>query len=346
MSNRNAVLRILDVNGNRASEGFRVMEEYLRLVLGDRHLTQLCKDLRHELAEALSTIPTSELLIARDTQGDIGTQLAASDEYDRSSPQQVWQANQKRVEQSLRCLEEFSKTSFPAVAKKVEQLRYRCYTLAKAIDATDRGKSRLAASKLYVLVDGCTSLDAFTSLVQMLIAAGVHLLQLRDKQLQDRELLERARRIRALTRGTSTLFIMNDRPDLAELAQSDGVHLGQEEMTVADARAILGADRMIGVSTHSLDQARQAVLDGADYIGCGPTFPSETKPFDHFPGLDLLREIAAEITLPAFAIGGITAANLPAVLETGFTRIAVANAVTQASRPADAARQLLERLVV
>jgi thiamine-phosphate pyrophosphorylase len=195
-----------------------------------------------------------------------------------------------------------------------------------------------------VLLDGGNSLDAFASLIQALIEAGVHALQLRDKRLQDRELLERGRRMRALTRGTSTLFIMNDRPDLARLAQADGVHLGQEEMSVADARAVLGTDRLVGVSTHSLEQARQAVLDGADYIGCGPTFPSETKKFDHFPGLDLLREVAVEITLPAFAIGGITSANLAAVLETGFTRVAVAGAVTQAVNPADAARQLLEIL--
>ena len=95
--------------------------------------------------------------------------------------------------------------------------------------------------------------------------------------------------LRELTRGTDTLFIMNDRPDLAALCHADGVHLGQEDLSVKDARAIVGPDALIGVSTHTIEQARQAVLDGANYIGVGPTFPSGTKQFEKFPGLDFLR---------------------------------------------------------
>jgi thiamine-phosphate pyrophosphorylase len=90
------------------------------------------------------------------------------------------------------------------------------------------------------------------------------------------------------------------------LCRADGVHVGQEELTIRDVRQIVGPEMLVGVSTHSIEQARQAVLDGASYLGCGPTFPSETKHFDHFPGLDFLRQVAAEISLPAFAIGGIT----------------------------------------
>ena len=145
-------------------------------------------------------------------------------------------------------------------------------------------------------------------------------LQLRDKRLADRELIDRARRLRRLTRGTATLLIINDRPDLAALAQADGVHVGQEELSVKDARSIVGPDVLIGVSTHSIEQARQAVLDGANYLGVGPTFPSGTKQFDHFPGLELLRAVAAEIRLPAFAIGGITRENLDQVKSAGFRR--------------------------
>ena len=123
------------------------------------------------------------------------------------------------------------------------------------------------------------------------------------------------------------------RPGRAGLA--DGVHLGQENVTVKDARRIVGPDRLIGVSTHSLEQARQAVLDGADYIGVGPTFPSGTKQFDRLPGLELLREVAAEIRLPAFAIGGISPRNVAEVLAAGFTRIAVSGAVLSSDDPGD-----------
>jgi thiamine-phosphate pyrophosphorylase len=166
-------------------------------------------------------------------------------------------------------------------------------------------------------------------------------LQLRDKNLPDRQLLDRARTLRAITRGTSTLFIMNDRPDLAALSGADGVHVGQDELTVKDARRILGPDGLVGVSTHSVEQARSAVLDGADYIGVGPTFPSGTKKFAEFTGTALLRAVAPEIRLPAFAIGGIDAKNLSEVLATGFTRVAVSGAVTTANDPATAASELL-----
>jgi thiamine-phosphate pyrophosphorylase len=116
--------------------------------------------------------------------------------------------------------------------------------------------------------------------------------------------------------------------------------LGQDELAVKEARAILGPGPMIGMSTHSIEQARQAVLDGASYLGVGPTFPGETKAFDRFPGLDLLREVAAEIRLPAFAIGGIQAENLPEVLATGIGRVAVAGAIATAAVPDAETRRL------
>ena len=158
------------------------------------------------------------------------------------------------------------------------------------------------------------------------------------------KLLHRARRLRAMTQDSGTLFIMNDRPDLAVLSGADGVHIGQDELSVKDARRILGPAGLIGVSTHSIEQARAAVLDGANYIGVGPTFPSSTKQFVAFAGPELLCAVHAEIRLPAFAIGGITAENLPQVLATGFARVAVSGAITASHNPAAAARQLLAAL--
>ncbi len=162
--------------------------------------------------------------------------------------------------------------------------------------------------------------------------------------MPDRELVARARLLRQLTRDTETLAIVNDRPDIALLSDADGVHVGQDELTVADSRQIVGPDRLIGVSTHSVAQAKQAVCDGADYLGCGPTFPSPTKQFPDFPGLGFLRAVGPALHVPAFAIGGIHSGNLAQVLDTGFRRIAVGAAVTAASDPAAAARSLLQRL--
>ena len=119
--------------------------------------------------------------------------------------------------------------------------------------------------------------------------------------------------------------------------------LGQEDLSVKDARAIVGTRMLIGVSTHNIEQARAAVLDGANYLGAGPTFPSRTKAFDDFAGLEFLRAMAAEIRLPTFAIGGIDAENLPEVLAVGIERVAVGGAVTGSAgtRAALAARELL-----
>jgi thiamine-phosphate pyrophosphorylase len=249
-------------------------------------------------------------------------------------------ASFKRVQQALRSLEEYAKVADLKAAAAIEPLRYQAYTLERAVGITADSRQRLADARLYVLLDGREDEVAFARIAESLVAAGVHVLQLRDKRLGDRELIARARRLREITCGTQTLFIMNDRPDLAALADADGVHVGQEELSVKDARAIIGLNRLIGVSTHSIEQARQAVLDGANCIGVGPTFPSMTKSFDAFAGREFIRAVAAEISLPAFAIGGITRENLPQVQAAGLNRIAVSKAVLEAADPAVAAQEL------
>lgn len=339
-TDRQAVLRILDANANRAAEGLRVIEEYTRFALDDSHLTERCKSLRHDLTRSLAPISPAERHAARDTPGDVGTDITTAAETSRQSAADVWLASQKRVEQSLRCLEEYGKVVDPACGTAFESLRYRAYTLGKAIGSTTQNRERLAEARLYVLIDAGQTEDAFSHRVHALVEAGVDVIQLREKRLTDRALLARARRARAATRGTSTRFIMNDRVDLAVLADADGVHVGQDELTVAEARRILGPGRLVGVSTHNLQQARDAVLAGADYLGCGPTFESSTKAFSAFAGLEFLRAVAREIRLPAFAIGGITAENLPTVLATGFERVAVSGAIASAADPVAAVREI------
>jgi thiamine-phosphate pyrophosphorylase len=325
------LLRILDANFNRASEGLRVVEEYARFVLDDLTLSGECKTLRHELTAALHVAcSVDELARARDTAADVGTHVRTEAEYRRADAIEVVLANTKRVEQSLRAIEEYGKVLSPELGAKAEQLRYRAYTLAKTLGVALFRPQMLAAARLYVLIDGGRDLDTFVSRAQALVDAGVEVLQLRDKRLNDRELLARARALRSITRG-KTLFIMNDRADLAVLADADGVHVGQEELSVKDARTILGPRRLVGVSTHSIEQARAAVRDGADYIGCGPTFPSGTKTFEHFPGVTFLKEVAAEIRLPAFAIGGITLDNIASVVAAGITRAAIGGALANVS---------------
>jgi thiamine-phosphate pyrophosphorylase len=338
------VLRIIDAAANRASEGLRVVEDFVRFALDDWHLTGLAKQLRHDLTAALARISTADRMAARDTPADVGTDVSTTAESDRPDSASVVAAAFQRLQQALRSLEEFGKVFDAGLAAELESLRYRAYTLQRAVVTTDDSLDRLSAARLYVLLDGRDSLEALARLAETLVGAGVHVLQFRDKRLPDRQLLACARRLREITASTATLLIVNDRPDLAALVRADGVHVGQDELTVKDVRQIVGPRMLIGVSTHAIAQARQAVVDGASYIGVGPTFPSGTKTFPEFAGLPFLREVAAEIRLPAFAIGGIGPENLADVLATGITRVAVSGAIVASADPAAAVRKMLERL--
>jgi thiamine-phosphate pyrophosphorylase len=368
------LFRIVDASLNRASEGLRVVEDYVRFALDDPFLTNEAKALRHSLVAAGAAFPPADRHAARDTTHDVGTALTTPAELDRSDMWTVCMANLKRTEQSLRSLEEFGKLTDVAFAKSIESLRYRLYTLEKAINVGRSSRDRLEGVRLCVLIDGCETAAAFERLVVELVKAGVGMIQLRDKRLDDRELLGRARLLISLARrlplappGVShaiggdileasaepgadrpeprfTLAMINDRADIAAAVDADGVHVGQEDLPVKEVRTIVGTRMLIGVSTHNIEQARAAVLDGANYLGAGPTFSSQTKTFESFAGLDYLRAVSAEIRLPTFAIGGITATNLSEVLEAGVTRVAVGSAVTAAPEPASAARELFGML--
>ena len=178
-----------------------------------------------------------------------------------------------------------------------------------------------------------------------MVRAGVDLIQLRDKTLTDRELVEAGKLIGSLTRESKTLWVMNDRADLCVSSGADGLHVGQDELSVHEARMILRPNQFIGVSTHSLAQAKQAVTDGADYIGIGPVFKSQTKRFDSHVGVEIISSVISEVTLPAFAIGGIDASNVGDVVEAGCRRVAVSSAVCNADDPT-AAVDALRSVVV
>ncbi|MGY8768818.1 MAG: thiamine phosphate synthase, partial [Pirellulales bacterium] len=316
-------LRAFDAAANRASEGLRVTEDYTRFVLDDWYLTEKLKQLRHDLQQTVSLIPQSELHACRQTTADVGTEIKTTSEYQRTDWDDIVSANLKRAEQALRTLEEFSKIIGSCEPASFESLRYRVYTLHKLLTTAHQSHSRLKAAKLYVLLDGRDSEEEFQALATELIAAQVDVIQLRDKKLSDKQLLNYAKLLRKLTSNTSTLFIMNDRPDIAALSDADGVHLGQDELSVKDARAIIGPKKLIGISTHSIEQVKQAITDGADNLGTGPTFSSQTKNFEDFPGLKFIEQANQLSTLPMFAIGGINQENLSQVLKTGATRIAV-----------------------
>lgn len=337
--------RILDASANRAREALRVLEDYTRFALADAFLSGQLKQLRHDFAQAIQLLPVSLLLEARDTLGDVGTTISTAEEWQRPSLVSVVQANAKRLQEALRSLEEYGKVLSSDFAQHVEKIRYHSYTLERALVQGSAACERLADAQLCVLVTDALCRASLVGTVKEAILGGAQMIQLREKNVDDRTFLARACEVRQVTRAAGALFIVNDRPDIARLADADGVHLGHDDLPIHEARRILGSDALIGVSTHNLEQVRRAMLEGANYLGVGPTFPSQTKDFAEFAGLDFVRQALAETSLPAFAIGGIQPDNLAQVVAVGARRIAVSNAVCAAADPRAAAQQLRKGLV-
>lgn len=204
-------------------------------------------------------------------------------------------------------------------------------------------KSSLNRARLY-LVMGVNSAHSYR-VAESALRGGVDILQLRDYSLSDSQLLEAARKLRVLTRKHKALFIVNNRPDIARLSGADGVHVGQDDMSVAQARAILGKGKIVGVSTHRFPEAKKALRDGADYIGVGPVYPTPTKAGRKAVGLRYVRQVVALAPrIPFFAIGGIDPGNIADVLSAGATRVAVVRAITEARDPRGAAGRLRKAL--
>lgn len=196
--------------------------------------------------------------------------------------------------------------------------------------------TRLANSRLYLVCDARPGGREPELLLEAALSGGVDVVQLRDKRLSDRELLEVAVRFHTLCKRFGALFILNDRPDLVPDCGADGVHVGQDDATIAAARELVGSERLVGLSTHTPEQVEQAQTSGADYIAVGPVHETPTKPGRPAVGPELVRYAAQCSQLPFFAIGGIDPTNVGKVRAAGADRVAVVRAITQAGDPAEA----------
>jgi thiamine-phosphate pyrophosphorylase len=203
----------------------------------------------------------------------------------------------------------------------------------------DDRHARLRDAHLYYIC----GLDRMAT-IEPALRGGADVFQLRDKHAADDELLRAAETVRALCDAHAALFIVNDRPDLALATGADGVHLGQDDMAIEDARAVVGQDLLIGRSTHSPPQVDGAA--GCDYIGVGPIHPTPTKRWRPAVGLELVRYAAANAAVPFFAIGGLDQTTLPDAVAAGATRAAVVRAISEAADPEAAAHALRAVLVV
>jgi thiamine-phosphate pyrophosphorylase len=201
-------------------------------------------------------------------------------------------------------------------------------------------RDRIASARLYLVCDARPR-----AFLDAALRGGVDTVQLRDKALPDDALIEAARAFRAAADDAGALFILNDRPDLVDACGADGVHVGQDDGSIADARAAVGPHRIVGRSTHAPEQGAAADADpDVDYLAVGPVHATPTKPGRPAAGLEYVEWAAAHVTTPWFAIGGLDAGNVGEVTVRGARRIVVVRAIADAADPEAAARELRERL--
>lgn len=334
--------RIIDANLNRACEALRVLEEIARFLVEDKNISADLKNIRHTL-NSLQDADYAELLLARDTEGDIGVSIKNPDK--RSGIETIFKANIKRLQQALRVLAEYCPENFDML----ENLRYKSYTLEK--NMWDKLKEKynkfmLEDKKLYLVTnsDKFESEDLFLDAVASALKGGVDILQLREKNMPANKIIELGKKVKLLCAEYGATFIVNDRVDIAYVLDADGVHLGQDDMDIESARKILGNNAIIGISTHAPAQAQKAVNDGADYIGMGPVFTTPTKPGRQSVGLEYVKWVSENIKIPAFAIGGIDLDNVQDVVNAGAKKIAVVRAIINSDNPEKAAQEFLKVL--
>ena len=194
-------------------------------------------------------------------------------------------------------------------------------------------RNGISLPRIYPIIDDSSvSFDRIEDVSKAIIKGGAKILQLRSKRFSSKEFLEAARIIREIARNKGVFFIVNDRVDVAILADADGVHLGQDDLTVTEARKLLGKDKIIGYSTHNLREASEAIRLPVDYISFGPIFPTKTKKDAKIPkGLKGLAEVKKAVGIPIVAIGGITETNMIHVFQEGADSVAMISEILTTS---------------
>jgi thiamine-phosphate pyrophosphorylase len=343
-----SVYRIIDANFNRAREAMRVIEEFCRFALNSAPLTERTKQLRHELSACIGKLDAAQLIAARDTLGDVGVGKMVDNQLQRSDLRDCFTAGCKRLTESLRTLAEMTQTINPAVAGTIEKLRFSAYTLEKDIVLFSNTTEKFKPVRLYVIISSTLPAPKgpadVLSLTHRCIADCI---QLRAKDVDDDRLFALALVFVKICKDAGVLSIINDRVDIAIAAGADGVHLGQNDLPVDQARKLQLTPLIIGKSTHSIEQLHAACEELPTYVSLGPVFSTGTKPTAAPVGLDYVKqgvEILGGTGIGHVAIGGITLDNVGDVLNAGAKAIAVCSVVTEAADPTAACKALKEKI--
>lgn len=332
----NSTYRIVDANLNRVSEGLRVIEDLLRFKYDGPEILSGVRTLRHGVRKNAAGL-LSKCLTGRDSEKDPGVTISMTSNLDKKeSVSDLFTGNFKRVQEGLRTIEETLKIAgHYDLSKKYEFLRFSSYAIEKRCFQVYAKSSRPAYpdTDLY-----CLTAEEFSkgrsniAVVKEMIVAGVKIIQYREKEKKTGEMYRECREIRKMTWDAGVTFIVNDHIDIAMMCEADGIHIGQEDTPIEAVRDLTENRMLIGLSTHSPEQAQDAERRGADYIGVGPVFKTYTKKDVCDPvGFEYLEYVVSNLSIPFVAIGGIKEDNVQEIIGRGATCVAMVTEIVSAA---------------
>ncbi len=334
------IYQIIDANLDRAREGLRVLEDWARFGLGKETYVEKIKNFRQILGKNhLDVYKQSRNHIEDKCKG-----FTHREQFNRKTSEQIISSNSARVQEALRVIEEFSRLQNHELSKIASEIRYEIYTIETDLLSYSKCKKLeeiLKENDLYVITD---QKDNLLEIIEEILIAGVRIIQHRFKKGTDQDHLREAIQIKNLCKRYNSLFIINDRLDIALASNADGIHLGQDDLDLKTARKLLGYSKIVGISANNAIDISNALKDGCDYLGIGPVFETTTKKNKIPLGIENIKTLTKDLNIPWFAIGGIKSNNISYLKRNGFKKVALVSELMNSEDPKEDAMMIIKKL--
>ena len=334
------IAQIVDANLDRAREGLRVLEDWARFALGRKDLVKSFKNFRQILGKHHLKVYKESRNFINDTSAG----LSHPEQFKRNEASSIISSNAGRIQEALRVIEEFSRDHNQNLSKISSDIRYEIYNLEIVLlEAQSNNSLRkiLNENDLYFIT---LDTENLFEKIKNILEGGVKIIQLRFKQGKDSDNLKFAIKVRELCNSFDALLLINDRVDIASACKADGVHLGQDDMDIKSARNILGFSKIIGISASNELDIKKAIRDGCDYLGIGPVFVTTTKKEKVPLGIDTLKSLTKDISIPWFAIGGIKQEHISLLKGNNINKVAIIKDLVNSKNPKEKAIMLINSL--
>ncbi|MEO0288636.1 MAG: thiamine phosphate synthase [candidate division WOR-3 bacterium] len=316
----------------------RLLEDYVRFEKTDENILIRIRNQREKLYILRKKISANSIL-KRDTETDPG-KLYEFDKNERKNFEDIVRSSLGRCQESSRVLEEIFKIKDLKISKEFKEIRFNLYRIEKDIVKILLKKVFPQNFGLYIVMTD--PVVGYEKLSEIAVKNRIRVIQLRDKKLSDNKVLNIAKNIRNITKGSETLFIVDDRVDITILSDADGVHIGQTDISVDDVRKF-SEYIIVGKSTHNLSQLKRGLKENPDYVGIGPIYPTNSKIIkDKVLGLIKARKMLKISDVPSVGIGGIKPHNLIEILNLGFKNFAVLSYINESDNPSKRIKEFLD----